>query len=95
MQIADVQIDPRLVPEGSIARVLNGPRGDEYQDLPSIITPDGKVISRWVPTPAERAAILAGEDIFLTVCTFNYPLQPVLVTVGPIDWTSQDPLDAL
>jgi len=88
MDIADARIDPSLVPEGSIARVLNGPRGDEYQDLPSVLTPDGKVISRWVPTDAERLAILRGEDIFLTVCTFGQRLQPVLVTVGPVDWTT-------
>ena len=86
MQIEDTRIDPVLVPEGSIARVLNGPR-NEYQDLPSVLTPDGKVISRWVPSAEERAAIMRGEDIFLTVCTFNTPLQPVMVTVGPIDWT--------
>lgn len=94
MQIADARIDPRLVPDGSIARVLNGPQGNEYQDLPSVITPDGKVISRWVPSDAERRAILAGEDIFLTVCTFGQRLQPVMVTVGPIDWTLPDPVDA-
>ena len=94
MDIADARIDPSLVPEGSRARVLNGPKGNEYQDLPSVITPDGRVISRWVPSDAERQAILAGEDIFLTVCTFGYRLQPVMVTVGPIDWNQPDPVDA-
>ena len=88
MEIADTRIDPRLVPDGSVARVLNGPRGDEYRDLPSVLTPDGRVISRWVPTAEERAAIMRGEDIFLTVCTFGQRLQPVMVTVGPIDWTA-------
>lgn len=87
MEIADPRIDPRVLPGGSRARVINGPRGDEYRDLPSIVTPDGKVISRWTPTEAERRAILNGEDLYLTIHTFNTPLQPVLLTVGPIDWT--------
>lgn len=86
MDIADPRIDPALVPTGSRAHVLNGPNGTEYQDLPSVITPDGKVISRWVLTDEERARILAGDDLFLTVCTFGQRLQPVLLTVGPIDW---------
>lgn len=85
MQIEDTRIDPRLVPEGSRAHVLNGPKR-EYQDLPSVVTPDGRVISRWVPSADERAAIMRGEDIFVTICTFGQLLQPVMVTVGPVDW---------
>jgi len=86
VEITDPRIDPRLVPVGSRAVVI-AEHQDEYLDLPSVRTPDGKVITRWSPTDAERAAILRGEDIFLTILTFNHPLQPVMMTVGPIDWT--------
>ena len=86
MEIVDPRVDPALIPEGSRPHIYNGPRGDEYRDLPSIRTPDGKVVTRWTFTDAERAAILRGEDVYLTICTFNTPLQPVLLTVGPIDW---------
>lgn len=86
MELADPRIDPRLVPEGSIAKVLNGPQ-NEYIDLPSIITPQRHVITRWVLTPEERVQILAGEDIYVTLV--GLPINPLYVTVGPIDWTAR------
>lgn len=87
MQIQDPRVDPRLVPEGSRAHIYNGPNGDEYQNLPSIRTPRGAVISRWTFTDEERLRIAAGEDIFLVILTFNQRLQPVGLSVGPCDWT--------
>jgi hypothetical protein len=83
MELADPRIDPKLVPEGSIAKVLNGPR-NEYIDLPSVITPRPSVITRWTPTPEERLKILGGEDIYVTLV--GLPINPLFVTVGPIDW---------
>lgn len=88
MEIADPCIDPALVPPGSVARVLNGPH-DEYLDLPSVLTPTGRCITRWTLTDAERAAILRGEDIYVTLLTAG-PINPFFVTVGPVDWTQQD-----
>lgn len=87
MNICDPRIDPALVPPGS-KPVIIAKDQPEYNPLPSVRTPDGRVITRWSPTDAERSAILRGEDIFLTILTFNTPLQPVLLTVGPIDWTA-------
>ena len=87
MEIVDPRVDPRLMPEGSRPHIYNGPHGNEYRDLPSIRTPAGAVISRWTLTDAERRAIADGEDLFLTVLTFNQRLQPVGLSVGPCDWT--------
>lgn len=84
MEIADPRIDPRFVPEGSIAKVMNGPRGDEYRDLPSVITPDQQVITRWTLDDDERRKILEGEDIYVTLV--GLPINPLFVTVGPTDW---------
>lgn len=86
MELVDPRIDPRLVPEGSVAKVLNGPQ-NEYLDLPSVITPTRRVITRWTPTETERAKIFAGEDIYVTL--IGLPINPLFVTVGPIDWTEQ------
>jgi hypothetical protein len=83
MEIADPRIDPKLVPEGSIAKVMNGPR-NEYHDLPSVITPRPAVITRWTPTEEERLRILGGEDIYVTLV--GLPINPLFVTVGPVDW---------
>jgi hypothetical protein len=66
--------------------VINGPRGDEYQDLPAIRTPDGQVITRWSLSEEERAAIVRGEDIYVTLLSGG-AINPFFVTVGPVDWT--------
>ncbi len=85
MDIVDPRVDPSLVPPGSKAQVINGPRGDEYQDLPSIRTPDGQVITRWTLTDDERAAIVRGEDVYVTLLSGGL-INPFFVTVGPVNW---------
>lgn len=85
MEIVDPRIDPALVPVGSVARVVNGPNGDEYRDLPSIRTPDGQVITRWRLSLEERAAIVRGDDIFVTLLSGG-AINPFFVTVGPVNW---------
>lgn len=89
MKICDPRVDPRLVPPGSRAVVI-AEHQSEYQALPSVRTPDGQVITRWSPTADERLAILAGEDIFVTLLSSG-PINPFFVTVGPVDWTRREP----
>lgn len=54
----------------------------EYSPLPVFRTPDGRVISAWRPTPKELELLNNGEAIYLTLHTFNTPLQPIMMTVG-------------
>ena len=56
----------------------------EYQPLRALrsATREGQVISRWRLTWHERFAILFGRDIWLTLLTFQQPLQPILIHVG-------------
>lgn len=84
MDIVDPRINPALVPEGSKAQVVNGPN-KEYLDLPAVVTPTGYVITRWALTDEERAAVLRGEDIFVTLVSGG-AINPLFVTVGPTDW---------
>lgn len=84
MEIVDPRVDPALVPAGSIAIVIAEHQA-EYRDLPSIRTPNGYVITRWSFTEAERAAVLRGEDIFVTLLSHG-PINPLFVTVGPVNW---------
>lgn len=56
-----------------------------YEPLPSIKTPDGKVVSQWRPTPEELGRLAAGEPLTLVVWTFNRALQPVCLAVGGLD----------
>ncbi len=85
MEIVDPRVDPALVPAGSRAIVIAEHQA-EYRDLPSVVTPNGQVITRWSLSLEERAAIVRGEDIFVTILTAG-AINPFFVTVGPVNWT--------
>lgn len=85
MEIVDPRIDPKLVPPGSRAVVI-AEHQEEYQDLPSVRTPNGYVITRWSLTDAEREAMAKGEDIFITLLSHG-AINPLFATVGPVDWS--------
>jgi hypothetical protein len=53
----------------------------EYLTLPAFVFNDGKVLTEWKPSEAERAAIARGENIRLWIWTFGRPLQPVALEV--------------
>jgi hypothetical protein len=59
----------------------------QYRPLPAIVIagPDGRVITRWVLTDAERAQIAAGADLYIQQLTFGHALQPMLPTVQFLD----------
>jgi len=83
VKAVDPRINPDLVPEGSRATII-AENDDRYQPLPSVRTPNCRVITRWEPSLQERKAIACGEDIFLTILAAG-AIQPVLVTVGTED----------
>jgi hypothetical protein len=85
MDIVDPRVNPAWVPKGSQAVIIAKDQ-PEYRPLPSVCTPDGRVITRWQPSDEERALIAAGEDLYLTILTFNQPMQPILLTAGPVNW---------
>ncbi len=86
-------VDPRvpasLLPPDSRA-VVFAEKQPQYTPLPTIWTPQGAVVTRWSPTDAEKAALIRGDDIYITVLTFGQPLQPLMVSVGPIDLSKVD-----
>lgn len=53
----------------------------EYLPLPCARTLDGEVTTRWRLSAEEIARILDTGELYLTVATFNQPLQPILLTV--------------
>lgn len=83
MEIIDPRVEAAVLPVGSKPLIFGKDQADTYQPLPSIITPAGKVITRWTLTDDEKRRLIEGEDLYLTIHTFNFPLQPVLLTVGP------------
>lgn len=60
-------------------------KNDEYIPLPVIRNEAGVVLSRWRLTEAERTAVAQGADVFLSIHTFNQPLQPLRVEIGECD----------
>lgn len=57
----------------------------QYGTLPSLVTPDGKVVSSWMPDANELALLNTGVPITLVLYTFNQPLQPIVLAVGGLD----------
>lgn len=86
MEVVEPMIDPKTVPPGSRPVLIAGQQA-EYQPLPTVRTPDGQVITRWKPSPEERRRIAEGEDIYVTLLSHG-PINPLIVTVGPVDWTA-------
>ncbi len=57
----------------------------QYISLPSFKCEDGMVVTRWRLDWKERLKLALGGDLWLSVLTFNRPLQPVkLQTHCPI-----------
>lgn len=56
----------------------------EYNPLRTIrgLTDMIPVLSRWTLTPEQREMIAGGADIYLELCTFGIPLQPIRMAVG-------------
>jgi hypothetical protein len=84
MEPVDPRIDPALVPSGSRAIII-AEHQDEFKSLPSVRTPDGKIITRWELTDDERKRVLLGDDVFLTIISSG-AICPVYLSVGPVDW---------
>ncbi len=58
----------------------------EYNPLPAYRSDDGLVVTRWKLTWMERITVLLGGNLWLSVLTFNRPIQPVKIdTQFPID----------
>ena len=64
----------------------------QYEPLPSLVYPDGRVMTEWEPTEEERGRIAKGERVRLSVWMYPQPcgacgvtprptLQPVLVEI--------------
>ena len=66
-------------PEANTIYAKNQP---EYLGLPSLKTSDGIVTACYKPTIWEVIQLIFGAKVWLTVLTFNKPLQPQRMVVG-------------
>lgn len=67
----------KIVPGFNIPVVEFAKDQPEYITLPAVRLPDGTVVTRWSLTWKERLLIAIGGSIWLSIQTFNRPLQPV------------------
>jgi hypothetical protein len=51
----------------------------EYRPLPAYRSPDGVVVSCWQLTAEERQKVLETGQVWVSLMTFNRPLQPIRV----------------
>ena len=79
-------INPHI-PEGT-CKVVYAKNQSPYLPLPTFLTPEGNVLSRWKLGPNEIELIKNGVDVYLTMYTFGHPPQAVMLTVGPPDLTT-------
>lgn len=49
----------------------------EYLPLPCARTPNGEVTTRWKLSDKELEELLITRELYLTIATFNQPLQPI------------------
>jgi hypothetical protein len=85
METVDPRVDPDLLPAQSRAVIAKDPRG-KFKELPVLMTPCGQLITRWNLTDEERRDVANGADVFVTMVTRT--IVPMLVTIGPVDWTA-------
>lgn len=76
---------PVLTEEFVTSEIVYAKDQPQYIPLPVLRNKQGVVMSRWALTEEERDAIHAGADIYLSIHTFNQPLQPVRLEVGSCD----------
>lgn len=80
----DPTTNTHLLPPGCEA-VKYAEHQPEYLTLPSLRTPDGRVLSQWKPDANELALLNNGVPVTLVMHTFGDPLQPVQLGVGGMD----------
>lgn len=84
MEIIRPKIELFLFPDGT-REVTYAEHQPEYLALPSLRTPDGRVVSQWLPDANELELLKNGVPVTLVLHTFNEPLRPIILAVGGLD----------
>jgi hypothetical protein len=68
-----------IIPGVEVPTVTYAENQPEYIPLPAYRTEDGMAVTRWRMTWRERLRVFLSGDLWLTILTFNGPLQPVML----------------
>jgi hypothetical protein len=71
--------------EGDPALVIFAKNQPEYMPLPALTFTDGKILTEWELTEAERLALANGAPLRLWIWRFDQPLQPVMLQVAGVE----------
>ncbi len=85
MKIISPDFGKCLLPEGTRAVNIAEHQKPDYLTLPSLVTPDGRVLCQWMPEPNDLILLNNGCPITLVLHTFNQSLQPIQMVVGGAD----------
>ena len=66
------------------SNIVFGEDQPEYQPLPAHRCKDGQVISCWGLTLREKIKVLFTGKVYLSLHTFNQPIQPQLVSIDTL-----------
>lgn len=69
-----------VVPTADSAEVVYAQNQPPYQPLPCLRTVDGMILTRWSLSEDEKQQVCEQGYIYLSVQTFNSPLQPLLMS---------------
>lgn len=61
----------------------------EYNQLPAFVSPDGIATTCWSMSLMERVKFLFTNKLWISVMTFNKPLQPMLPSLDKPDWITE------
>lgn len=81
--------DTFVLPEGTVETVVAANQTKDYDPLLALVTPQGHVVTQWLPSPEELQRLRDGEPITLVTWTFGHPFQPIFLAVGPLDLRPQ------
>lgn len=82
-----------VVPSAGNDEIVYAKDQPEYQPLPCLRMEDGTILTRWSLDEDEKQKVLEQGYVYLSVSTFNQPLQPLLITVEPPDWFPLEPVN--
>ena len=72
-----------VIPSVDFPEVVYAKDQPQYIPLPVVKEADGRVTTRWKLTWKERLKVFLAGNVYLQVCTFNHPLQPLRMTAEP------------
>lgn len=70
--------------------VIYGEGQPEYLPLPAHKTESGEVTTCWELSPEEKKQVQETGVIWLSMLTFNHPLQPVLLKTEKPDFENEN-----